>query len=45
VGDDERRKIATYVLDNSGDHASLRRQVNEVWADLQRRHREAAAGE
>jgi dephospho-CoA kinase len=43
AGDDERRKIATYVLDNSGDHASLRRQVDEVWADLERRHREAQA--
>lgn len=41
AGDHERRKIATYVLDNSGDHASLRRQVDEVWADLQRRHRGA----
>lgn len=45
VGDDERRKIATYVVDNSGDRSSLERQVDEIWADLQRRHREAAAGE
>jgi dephospho-CoA kinase len=43
AGDDERRKIATYVVDNSGDRASLRRQVDDVWSDLQRRHREAAA--
>lgn len=44
AGDDERRKIATYVIDNSGDRAALERQIDELWADLQRRHREAAAG-
>jgi dephospho-CoA kinase len=43
AGDDERRTIATYVLDNSGDRASLQRQIDDVWADLQRKHREAAA--
>jgi dephospho-CoA kinase len=43
VGDDERRKIATYVVDNSGDRASLQRQVDEVWADLRRRHQEESA--
>jgi dephospho-CoA kinase len=42
AGDDERRKIATYVVDNAGDHASLERQVDEVWADLQRRHRDTS---
>ena len=35
--DDERREYATYVLDNGGDEASLERQVDEVWADLERR--------
>jgi dephospho-CoA kinase len=44
AGDDERRKIATYVVDNSGDRGDLERQVDEVWADLQRRHSDAAAG-
>jgi dephospho-CoA kinase len=33
--DDERREYATYVLDNGGDEASLERQVDEVWADLE----------
>src|SRR5690242_16423799 len=33
--DDERREYATYVLDNGGDEASLQRQVDEVWADLE----------
>lgn len=38
AGDDERRKIATYVVDNSGDRVALERQVDEVFTDLQRRH-------
>jgi dephospho-CoA kinase len=42
--DDERREIATYVVDNSNDRAALARQIDEVWADLQRRQREAAMG-
>jgi dephospho-CoA kinase len=45
AGDDERRKLATYVIDNSGDRASLEAQIDEIWADLRRRHREQAAGE
>jgi dephospho-CoA kinase len=40
ASDDLRREYATYVLDNSGDEASLERQVDEVWADLQRRRTE-----
>jgi dephospho-CoA kinase len=43
VGDDERRKIATYVVDNGGDRSSLEGQVDEIWTDLQRRHGEAVA--
>jgi len=43
AGDDERRKIATYVIDNAGDRAALERQVDEVWAELQPRQREEAA--
>jgi dephospho-CoA kinase len=45
AGDDERRKVATYVVDNSGDRAALERQIDEVWADLQRRRHEVVAGE
>jgi dephospho-CoA kinase len=33
--DAERRKIATYVVDNSGDLAALERQIDEIWADLE----------
>jgi dephospho-CoA kinase len=40
ASDDERREYATYVLDNSGDEASLERQVGEVWTDLERRRAE-----
>jgi dephospho-CoA kinase len=34
--DEERRALSTHVLDNSGDPAHLERQVDELWADLQR---------
>jgi dephospho-CoA kinase len=37
TGDEERRAVATHVIDNSGDEAALRRQVAELWADLLRR--------
>ena len=33
--DEERRSIATHVLDNSGDHAALERQVDELWPKLE----------
>ena len=39
--DEERREVATYVLDNAGDLDDLARQVDEIWADLA--HRGAAA--
>jgi dephospho-CoA kinase len=32
--DEERRAVATHVLDNRGDVESLSRQVDDVWADL-----------
>jgi dephospho-CoA kinase len=35
--DEERRAIATWVLDNSGDLANLEAQVERVWAELQTR--------
>jgi len=43
--DEERRKIATHVVDNARDRADLERQIDEVWADLQRRHLEAELGQ
>src|SRR5829696_3885107 len=32
--DEERRAVATHVIDNGGDLESLSHQVDEVWADL-----------
>jgi len=34
ASDEERRAIATYVIDNSGDLDELRRRVAAVWAEL-----------
>jgi dephospho-CoA kinase len=34
--DDERREVATHVLDNAGDLDALSAQVDTVWADLDR---------
>jgi len=38
--DDDRRAVATFVIDNSGDRADLARQIDEAWAELERMHRE-----
>ncbi len=43
AGDEERRKIATHVVDNARDRADLERQIDEIWSDLQRRHGEEQA--
>jgi dephospho-CoA kinase len=43
ASDEERRKLATYVIDNGGDRVALERQIDQVWADLERRHRELRA--
>jgi dephospho-CoA kinase len=32
--DEERRAVATHLIDNGGDIESLARQVDDVWADL-----------
>lgn len=39
AGDDERRAIATHVIENRGDMSELQEQVDAVWADLERQHR------
>jgi len=41
--DEARRELATYVVDNGGDRVALERQIDEIWGDLQRRHRDAEA--
>jgi dephospho-CoA kinase len=37
ASDDERRRHATWVLDNGGDEASLERQVDDLWRELDER--------
>jgi len=39
--DEERRAIATWVLDNAGDVAALERQVDEIWPELVERAKAA----
>jgi dephospho-CoA kinase len=40
ASDEERRAMATYVIDNGGDLAALESQVDSVWHDLERRRDE-----
>jgi dephospho-CoA kinase len=42
ASDEDRRAVATWVLDNSGDVAHLEAQVDAIWADLLDRAREKA---
>jgi dephospho-CoA kinase len=41
--DGQRRKLATYVVDNGGDRAHLDEQIARIWTDLERRLAENAA--
>ena len=43
ASDEERRAMATYLIDNGGDLAALASQVDAVWHDLERRRDEGAA--
>jgi len=42
ASDEERRAIATHVIDNSGSHSDLEPQVDTVWADLVNRNEKLA---
>jgi dephospho-CoA kinase len=42
ASDEERRAIATHVLDNGADPEALVAQVDALWSDLQSRHAEKA---
>ena len=35
ASDEQRRAIATYLVDNGGSLDELRAQVTEIWRDLQ----------
>jgi len=37
ASDEDRRALATHVIDNSGDRSALERQVDAVWRDLRQR--------
>ena len=43
ASDEERRALATWVIENRGDLPALDRQVEEVWRDLERRRTEGDA--
>jgi dephospho-CoA kinase len=43
ASDDERRAVATHVIDNDGDVESLAAQVDALWADLVALHPRPAA--
>jgi dephospho-CoA kinase len=45
ASDEERREVATHLVDNSGDREALERQVEEIWADLVRLNEEQRATE
>jgi dephospho-CoA kinase len=42
--DDERRAVATFVVDNAGDLDALEAQLRHIWTALERRAREEGAG-
>jgi dephospho-CoA kinase len=43
ASDEERRALATHLVDNSGDLAHLERQVDDLWAELLRLKAEVEA--
>jgi dephospho-CoA kinase len=45
ASDEERRAVATWVLDNSGDRADLEHQIADIWPELERRAAAASKAE
>ena len=43
ASDEERRKVATWVVDNAGELGELEKQIADIWPELERRSAEAAA--
>jgi dephospho-CoA kinase len=42
ASDDDRRKVATWVVDNARDLEHLAEQITSIWAELEERARDAA---
>jgi dephospho-CoA kinase len=40
ASDEERRAVATWVIDNSGDLTDLERQIEKIWPELEQRAQE-----
>ncbi len=40
ASDEERRKVATWWVDNGGDLDALEKQVEAIWTDLQKMNRD-----
>jgi len=45
ASDEDRRQVATWIVDNSGDLDHLHRQVDAIWSELERMASEKAAQE
>src|SRR5690348_12911570 len=45
ASDEERRQVATWVVDNGGDLAVLEKQVDAIWAELVKRAAEPGTAE
>jgi dephospho-CoA kinase len=45
ASDEDRRKVATWVVDNSGDLGALDRQIDDIWTELVKRAAEGGASE
>ena len=45
ASDEDRRKVATWIVDNSGDLDALDRQIEKIWAELEKMAADAASGD
>jgi dephospho-CoA kinase len=43
ASDEDRRKVATWIVDNSGDLDEMAHQIDRIWAELERMASEAAS--
>jgi dephospho-CoA kinase len=43
ASDEERRAVATWVVDNSGDLEHLERQIDAIWFELEQRAKKTQA--